>query len=135
MINGKVEKVYISSPYSFGNQADNVRVSLIVAEKARELGYLPVLPLLSHFWHFAFPHPYDYWMDMDLEMVEDSDYLIRIPGESIGADDEVSRALALGIRVFYSFQEFKDWHTCSWRIIKDKDRLFPNATMYERMSE
>jgi hypothetical protein len=40
------------------------------------------------------------WMGLDLAWVEAADALIRLPGESVGADQEVALARKLGIPVF-----------------------------------
>ena len=52
-------------------------------------------------------HPEDYetWMKLDFIWVESCDALLRLPGESPGADREVKHAITLGIPVFYSMDE------------------------------
>jgi hypothetical protein len=94
--------VYIASPYTKGDVAVNVSSSIFMAENLREYGYLPFCPLLNHFWHFMSPHDYKYWSKMDLEWLDVCDCLLRIPGESGGADNEVEYMLRLGKPVFYS---------------------------------
>jgi len=101
--------VYIASPYTKGDVAQNVRNSLEVADKLREAGFLPFAPLLSHFWHVIFPHEYDYWMAMDLEWVVRCDALLRLPGDSAGADKEVAHALENGIPVFFNMADLVQW--------------------------
>lgn len=102
----KVKTVYIASPYTKGDVAENVRNSLEVATALAEMGYVPFAPLLSHFWHLMFPHEHEFWMKMDLEWVTRCDYLVRLPGESKGADMEVKHALEVGTPVFYGMDEF-----------------------------
>lgn len=94
-------KVYIASPYTKGNVEQNVMNQIKAAEELRELGFLPFVPLLSHFWNRLSPHPYMYWMDMDLEWVYVCDCILRLPGESEGADMECKEARRIGIPVFY----------------------------------
>lgn len=108
--------VYIASPYTKGDVAVNVRDSILAAEELRRFGFLPHCPLFSHFWHFLSPHPYKYWIEMDMEWLEVCDCLLRLPGESEGADAEVERMDALGKPVFYSLDELllyyrKGWHS------------------------
>jgi len=99
--------VYIASPYTKGDVAVNVRKSFIVADKLAREGYLPFPPLFSHFWHFLFPHPYEYWMRLDKEWILHCNCVLRLPGESRGADEEVEYATNAGIPVFYSIKELK----------------------------
>ena len=100
--------VYIASPYTKGDVAVNVRESILMAEKLRFLGYLPYCPFWTHFWHFLSPHEYEYWTGMDLEWLEICDCLLRLPGESSGADNEVAYMLKLGKPVFYSIKDLID---------------------------
>jgi hypothetical protein len=97
--------VYIASPYTKGDVAVNVRESILIADKLAKLGYLPFWPLSSHFWHLLVPHEYKFWTEMDLEWLYHVDYLLRLPGESSGADAEVKFSIGLGIPVFYSLEE------------------------------
>lgn len=62
--------VYIVSPYSKGDLAQNVRQSLQTAERLIDCGFLPFTPLLSHFWHIISPHDYAYWMLLDIEWLK-----------------------------------------------------------------
>lgn len=97
--------IYIASPYTKGDVAVNVRKSFEAANDLAALGYLPYPPLHIHFWHFLFPHPYEFWTDMDMEWVMRSDAVLRLPGESSGADKEVTFAMDCHIPVFHSIQE------------------------------
>jgi hypothetical protein len=101
--------VYIASPYTKGDVAVNVRESFVVADKLAELGYLPYPPLYSHFWHFMSPHPYKFWIELDLEWLLHVDCVLRLPGESSGADGEVKFALERNIPVFYSIDELEEF--------------------------
>jgi hypothetical protein len=97
--------IYIASPYTLGDVAINVRESLLAADKLVELGYAPYPPLYSHFWHFLSPKPYETWVELDNAWVLRCDALLRLPGESKGADAEVALAQEHGIPVYYSIEE------------------------------
>lgn len=97
--------VYIASPYTKGDVAVNVRESFLVADNLAMRGYLPFPPLFSHFWHFLVPHPYKFWTDIDLSWVLRCDCVLRMPGESSGADAEVEFAKRNGIPVYFSTDE------------------------------
>jgi hypothetical protein len=101
-----MKRIYIASPYGpNGDTAVNVRRSLEAANALAEAGLAPFAPLLSHFWHFLFPHPSAFWMAMDMEWVRACDALLRLSGASDGADQEVALAHTIGIPVFYSVEK------------------------------
>jgi hypothetical protein len=103
-------KVYIASPYTKGDVAVNVRTQLEMANKLMDLGFAPFAPLYSHFQHMAFPRPYEDWIKIDLEWVKVCDAVLRLPGESKGADGEVLYATDLNIPVFYTVEELIEWN-------------------------
>ena len=94
--------VYIASPYTKGDVAVNVRKAIDAADNLAKHGFLPFMPLMSHFWHMIYPHEYHFWTEMDLQWVERCDCVLRLPGESAGADHEVKFAMALKLPVFHS---------------------------------
>ena len=93
--------IYIAGPYTNGDPVLNVRKAIEAADELRELGYVPFIPHLCHLWHLISPHEYEYWMLYCFEWLERCDGLLRLPGESEGADREVDRMLILGKPVFY----------------------------------
>ena len=97
--------VYIASPYTKGDVAINVRNSFLVADEMITHGFCPFPPLYSHFWHFLSPKPYETWLELDKLWVKACDCLLRMPGESSGADGEVEFAETNDIPVFYSVEE------------------------------
>jgi len=98
-------RIYIASPYTLGDPVLNVRKSLATADALLRMGHTPFVPLLSHFWHFYSPKPYSAWLEMDLEWVTVCDALLRLPGESAGADREVEQAAACGLPVYYALDQ------------------------------
>lgn len=98
-------KVYIASPYTLGDVAVNVKRQLDMADKLMDNGFAPFAPLYSHFQHMAHPRPYQDWIKIDLEWVEVCDCVLRLDGESKGADGEVNYANELGLPVFYSLEQ------------------------------
>ncbi len=93
-------RVYIAGPYTNGDTEANVLAAMEVADQVLTAGHTPFLPHLFHFWHRVFPHEYQAWTDMDMEWLSLCEALIRLPGESSGADAEVKLADELGIRVY-----------------------------------
>lgn len=99
-------KVYIAGPYSKGDIAENVRAAIYAGNYvARTLGHTVFIPHLTHFWHLVQPAPYEFWLDQDREWLKVCDAVLRIEGESAGADSEVSLARDLGLQVYHSVFE------------------------------
>lgn len=53
--------------------------------------------------------PHESWYQMDLVIVAHCDGLLRLPGESVGADLEVAEARRLSLPVFFSVDEVVNW--------------------------
>ncbi len=98
--------IYIAGPYTKGDVAQNVRAAIDVADKLALHGLLPYVPMLCHFWHLVHPHEVGFWYEMDLAWLKRCDAVLRLPGESVGADAEVKRALEIGLPVYESVEQF-----------------------------
>lgn len=116
-------RVYISGAIRKGNLADNIKRACDVGRAFAKLGYAIMVPHLSCYFdgpsvptdeHYDYEEHYGCvipqaenslnaveWLAIDLAWVEVSDIVIRINGESEGADREVEHAEMLGIPVFY----------------------------------
>lgn len=103
-------KVYIASPYSIGDVAVNVKFQLDIADDLMNMGFIPFAPLYSHFQHMAHPRPYSDWLRISLEWVKCCDCLLRLGGESKGADMEVEFANEFDLPVFYSLEKLCDYY-------------------------
>lgn len=102
--------VYVSGPITLGDQAANIRAGIDAADRLMRNGFAPICPQLSHFWHMVHPHSHDEWMAIDLAFVEASDAVVRLPGQSRGADLEVEHAQRLGIPVYFGTDQlFAQW--------------------------
>jgi hypothetical protein len=97
--------IYIASPYTVGDVAANVAVQMDAAHTIMDLGCTPIWPLSSHYLHIRRQRPYTEWIEADKELVRVSDVVLRLPGESSGADGEVQLAEQLGIPVARSWRE------------------------------
>jgi len=116
--------VYISSPYTNGDPAINVRFQCETFDRLLSDGLVwPFCPLVSHFQHVVFPRSYMDWMAYDLGMIESLNFeaCLRLVAEyeeinykieeSHGADRDVQRFLELGRPVFYSIDSLYKWVT------------------------
>lgn len=103
-------RVYIASPYTIGDPAANVRRQMEAANLLIGSGFAPFIPLLYHFQHITFPRPYEDWMALDLTWITVCNCLLRLEGESAGADREVEHAQKNNIPVFYSIDKLFKAH-------------------------
>lgn len=102
------EKVYISGPVtSSGWVIHHLRNAIDMAEKVANAGFVPFIPHTAVLWDMIYPgHDYDFWLyTVTLPWVSSCDYLLRLPGESLGADKEVEVAKILNIPVVYHFDK------------------------------
>lgn len=93
--------VYIASAYTKGDTAINVKAQIDIADKLINYGFAPFCPLLSHFQHMAHPRPYLDWIKLDNLWVLKCDMVLRLPGESSGADAECQLARDNNIPVYH----------------------------------
>jgi hypothetical protein len=99
------KRVYIAGPYTKPDPCINTNRACAVWKQLWELGYAPFCPHWSHFQHTLLPMPYEVWLDFDNQFLVVCDALLRLPGESSGADKEVALARSLGIPVYHSVDE------------------------------
>lgn len=111
--------VYVGGPISKGDLDHNKRQALEAANELLLAGLVPIVPHLSIFWsEYCPPRPepdgvdkhgdYAIWLPYDLALLGICQVVLRLPGESRGADHEVEVALKKGIKVCYSVQEVLD---------------------------
>lgn len=99
--------IYLSAPYTKGDVAQNINRVIYTANHLLEMGYIPYIPHLNHLWHLITPHPSEVWMQIDLALLARCDALLRLDGESNGADIEVNTAKIIGMPIYYSLGEVK----------------------------
>ena len=123
------KRVYIAGPISKGDLAANIRQGTEAFRDLAKAGYAPWCPQWSCFSHA--PSPMDSlhgraavsvigtaqggidlahgdWLAVDLAWVAVADAVLRLPGESTGADAEVAEAKRLGVPVFHSIEELTE---------------------------
>ena len=93
-----------------------------------EMGLSPLLPQLTEFIEIecGIRLPHATWMDLDMPWVEASDIVLRLPGDSAGADIEVAHARRHGIPVVFSFAELREL------LNQDIDEPFPLESLDEK---
>lgn len=99
-------RVYVAGPYTQGDVALNVRRAIEAGHLLLEAGHIPYIPHLTHFWHLVFPRPYEDWLDLDNKWLPMCHGVLRLAGESSGADKEVALAVELKMPVFLEAIEY-----------------------------
>jgi hypothetical protein len=95
-------RVYIAGPYTYGDTADNVRAAILAGMDLFQAGHVPFIPHLYHVAHLIYPLSYERWMLLDLRWLETCHVVLRLPGESPGADREVEVAKTRGMPIYFS---------------------------------
>lgn len=103
-------KIYVAGPYSKGDVAQNVHSALKAANELADRGFAPYVPHLTHFWHLVFSRPYEFWLDLDNQFLPLCDAILRLPGESSGADKEVELADLKGLPIFHNISEIEKYY-------------------------
>lgn len=108
------KRVYIAGPISRGDLGANIKQAETAFLALLGAGFAPFCP---HWSCYAFgPDPlhreasaasgltHDAWISVDLPWVCASHAVLRLPGESVGADLEVSTAIDHNIPVYHSIE-------------------------------
>ena len=105
-----MKRVYIACPISRGDLDDNIRRARDAMRKLIAAGHSPYNPALTCFADYpdvrvpqvvTLGIGYEQWLRVSEAWVGACDAVLRIPGESVGADAEVELAKSLGVPVFY----------------------------------
>ena len=105
--------VYLAGPITLGGEGTNVHNAIVVYLDLRGKGYAVYCPHLDMLAHMVEPHDAEFWMKNDLAWIERSDVVLRLPGKSVGADQEVAFARGIGIGVFSSVDELEGFYHAS----------------------
>ena len=101
---GDVLRIYIAGPYSLGDVALNVRQAVLAGLEILQAGHVPFIPHLYHFAHYLCPQEYAVWCALDLQWLKACHAVLRLPGDSPGADREVEFAMTLGLPIYYGLE-------------------------------
>jgi hypothetical protein len=95
-----MQKVYISGPISKGDRSHNFHQAAQAQKRLMLAGYSVMNPMLSMMHPDAQQIPWETWIASDLPWVASADTILRLPGESVGADRETDHARSIGIPVY-----------------------------------
>ncbi len=103
-------RVYVAGPISQGGLQENIDRAREATRQLMAAGFAPWCPQLSCFLAGNEPSAgagfsHAEWLEVDLPWVAAADAVLRLPGESRGADQEVVLARELGIPVYLSVDE------------------------------
>lgn len=98
-------KIYIAGPISKGDLQENINQARDAAEDLIAEGFAPLCPHLTCFLESNTPcrlgtFTHTEWLEVDIPWVLSSDAVLRLPGESLGADMEVEAAKLAGIPIY-----------------------------------
>jgi hypothetical protein len=99
-------RVYISGPITKGNRNEHFFRACELERALMLCGYAPLNPMRSIVLPFAWQDdmPHDLWLAVDLAWVDVCDAVVRLTGDSKGADEECTYAVERGIPVVYCGQ-------------------------------
>lgn len=105
--------VYVAGPMT-ADPFGCVRQSLPAFALLRRLGAVPFCPQWSVIAEIAEARPYEEWLAYDFDVIRNAAALLRLPGESAGADREVALAHELGIPVFHGSDPALEENLARW---------------------
>ena len=106
----KGDHVYVAGPMSWGSGIDNILAGVNAGDRLMAVGEVPFIPHISHFWALMNGNrwTHEQWLAYDKYWVLSAKALIRLPGKSRGADQEVRWARRHGIKVYKSVEDYID---------------------------
>ena len=97
--------VYIASSYTKIDNFVAVQRQIKVGNQLLDLGVIPISPLLNAvYYHAQKERDWEFWMDIDYSLIDKCDALLRLEGESKGADLEVIHAKEKSIPVYFGLE-------------------------------
>ena len=104
--------IYIAGPYTDPDPVSNTRRAIDAFNVLVDAGFTPFVPHLTLFIDIIHQQSASFWYAYDLELLERCDVLLRLSGDSWGADREVEFATDHGIPVFFgTAEEFVDHYS------------------------
>lgn len=104
---GAAVKIYIAMKYTSGDNFENVKAAVDIAEKIAARGHHPYVPHLSAFWNLIYQHDYDFWMTLDRQFMLCCDAMY-FSGQAGGAHDECKEFQALSRPIYNRIEQVPD---------------------------
>ena len=109
------KRIYVAGPLS-SDPLVNTAHAIKAGQELIEAGFAPYVPHLTQYWealYYPGVNSWETWLEIDLPWVSKADAVLRLPGESPGADREVALAYRLDIPVFHDIQHLVLWFASS----------------------
>ena len=108
-------RTYVSGPITKGDRNWNQAQANIAHKALVQAGFAVFNPIATGILPFAWDGDisHEEWLENCLPWVKVADMVLRLPGESVGADTEVAYARHLGIPVYdpWDFACLREWFT------------------------
>lgn len=91
---------YLSGPITKGDRQHNFDQAADAQRRLMAAGFAVLNPMLTMLLPGAWDIPHSTWIDNDLPWIAKAKAVLRLPGESVGADQEVAFARLKGISVY-----------------------------------
>lgn len=126
--------VYIAGPLGKPEAWEvNIARAVAAGNAVADAGHSPIVPHLFVSLDRERPRTHAEWMKIDLAIVRKCDAVLRIPGDSPGADEEVRVAIAAKIPVVYEIADL-DFPQCNVNAVR-RDALLDAAEIADRFAE
>ena len=99
------KRIYVAGPITKGDYPQNIRNAIDAGVKLLDLGYSPFIPHLDFVMLMVHPMSFEYLLEWDKDWLIVCSAVLRLPGESRGADIEEAFAQENAIPVYYSLSE------------------------------
>ncbi len=97
--------IYLATPMTKGEWVTNWDKCLIIADRLRIKGYAPYPPVVSWSWQQHTRYTPEEWLQYDFNLILVSDGVLRVNGDSAGADREMDFAVRHNINTYWSEHE------------------------------
>ena len=109
----KPELIYVAGPYSADTEegiAANISAACAIAQRLALLGKHAICPYLNTGGFHTLPIPYEYWMELDANILDRCDALLLMSNwlTSYGTKRELARASWQG-KTVYSEADLERW--------------------------
>ena len=109
-----MKHLYLAGPYTRPDPIINTNAGIRLATKLFErMLYVPHVPHLTLLWHMVTPRPIEYWYALDIQHLSVCEAIMRLPGDSSGADREMVFAKGAGLEVI-EFSTLTDDEQAIW---------------------
>lgn len=109
-----MKHLYLAGPYTRPDPIVNTNAAIRLATRLFERSlYVPHVPHLTLLWHMVTPRPIEFWYALDIQHLSHCDAIMRLPGESTGADREMAAAELMELEVI-EFDSLVDDEQAIW---------------------